>query len=222
MEKMERDEKLWGGIFGIIAIVAAIAEIFINGVNASSIVGAIKDVSGTLVVVVLLVAFIRNLPHKANNFDDLLNQELQKWIEKHNNMTFIKTNISDRDIYMKTDVANFFTKDISGRNGRFAIIKNDEATKKFKIIFSLNKSLFIGHDGIKDNIPALLESFGRRFETYGCSKYDDVAEIHYDKSSTNLTFTFIEPPKTDKDIVKIIEIIDTIYQAFLVCASTKA
>ena len=64
MDKMDRDEKLWGGIFGVVAIAAAIAEMFINGIDAASVIGAVKDISGTLVVVVLLVAFIKSLPKK--------------------------------------------------------------------------------------------------------------------------------------------------------------
>ena len=34
MDKMERDEKLWGSIFGIVAILAAIVEMCINGIDA--------------------------------------------------------------------------------------------------------------------------------------------------------------------------------------------
>jgi choline-glycine betaine transporter len=78
MDKMDRDEKLWGGIFGIIAIVAAIAEIFINGVNAASIVGAVKDITGTLVVVVLLVAFVKSLPKKPKNFREQFESDMSE------------------------------------------------------------------------------------------------------------------------------------------------
>lgn len=79
MDNMDRDEKVWGGIFGIIAIVAAIAEIFINGVDAASILGAIKDVSGTLVVVVLLIAFIKSLPKKPKNLAEKLETDVEDW-----------------------------------------------------------------------------------------------------------------------------------------------
>ena len=78
MDKMDRDEKLWGGIFGIIAIVAAIAEMIINGIDTASVVGAIKDISGTLVVVVLLVAFIKSLPKKPKNFRELFEADMNE------------------------------------------------------------------------------------------------------------------------------------------------
>lgn len=79
MDKMDRDEKLWGGIFGIIAILAALTEMFINGVTASSIAGAIKDISGTLVVVVLLVTFLKSLPRKPKNLSEILEQAVEDW-----------------------------------------------------------------------------------------------------------------------------------------------
>ena len=59
MDKMEFQEKFLGGIFGIIAIIAAIAEAITNGISLSTVFAAIKDVSGTLIVVVLLVTFIK-------------------------------------------------------------------------------------------------------------------------------------------------------------------
>ena len=55
MEKNETKEKVFELVFGVIAIVAAIGEAIANGLNASSILGAIKDVSGTLIIVVLFV-----------------------------------------------------------------------------------------------------------------------------------------------------------------------
>ena len=79
MDKMERDEKLWGGILGIIAILAAIAEMFINGPDAASFVGAVKDVSGTLIVVILLVAFLKNLPRKPKNLTEILEKAVEDW-----------------------------------------------------------------------------------------------------------------------------------------------
>ena len=78
MDKMDRDEKLWGGVLGIISILAAVAETFINGVDAASVAGAIKDISGTLVVVVLLVAFIKSLPAKPKNFRELFENNMNE------------------------------------------------------------------------------------------------------------------------------------------------
>ena len=79
MNKEEFQEKFWGGIFGIIAIAAAIGEAFANGISLSTILGAVKDISGTLVVVVLLVTFIKQLPRKLKNTSEILEQNVEKW-----------------------------------------------------------------------------------------------------------------------------------------------
>ncbi len=81
MDKMDRDEKLWGGILGIIAILAALAEMFFNGFNAASVMGAVKDISGTLITVVLLVAFIKSLPRKPKDLPAILEQAVEEWGE---------------------------------------------------------------------------------------------------------------------------------------------
>ena len=72
MDKMDFQEKLWGGIFGIVAIVAAIGEAVAGGMSVSSVLGAIKDVSGTLIVGVLLVTFVKQLPRKPKNIVEKL------------------------------------------------------------------------------------------------------------------------------------------------------
>lgn len=59
MDKLDVKERIWGGIFGVIAILAAIFEMIASGVTAVSIFGMIKEVAGTLVVVVILIAFFR-------------------------------------------------------------------------------------------------------------------------------------------------------------------
>ena len=79
MNKEEFQEKFWGGVFGVIAIAAAIGEAFANGISLSTILGAVKDVSGTLVVVVLLVTFIKQLPRKLKNTAEILEQYVENW-----------------------------------------------------------------------------------------------------------------------------------------------
>lgn len=79
MNKDDFQEKFWGGIFIIIAIAAAIGEAFANGISLPTILGAIKDVFGNLVVVVLLVAFIKQLPRKLKNTAEILEQNVENW-----------------------------------------------------------------------------------------------------------------------------------------------
>ena len=65
MDRNDFIEKILGGVFAVVAIIAAIAEIFVNGLSASTLIGGIKDVFGTLAVVVLFFAVVKDkIPSK--------------------------------------------------------------------------------------------------------------------------------------------------------------
>lgn len=74
-------EKFWGGIFGLIAIAAAILSTVLGDINASSIFGCIKDVFGTLVAVALLWAMFKK--KRKGGFDDTFNYEMQQLSEQY-------------------------------------------------------------------------------------------------------------------------------------------
>ncbi|HAL63636.1 MAG TPA: hypothetical protein DCO93_04235 [Clostridiales bacterium] len=193
---------------------------FISGVSTVSVFGAIKDVFGTLVVVVLLVAFIRNLPKKLGaDFDTLLDIALEDWVETHKNMISLKDPRNKRDIYIKTDVNNFFGAGKTGM-GRFALIEKQNSA--LKISFSLNKSLFFGHNGEKEDIATLLKPLGEKFQLFAQTKYKDIASVKYEVSKSNLILLLNDSINTDKDVKAIMIIIDDMYEAFLVMASREA
>ena len=51
-KKIENEVK-FGALFGIIAIVAIVGEMVSNGISSSTIWGAIKDIAGTIVAILL-------------------------------------------------------------------------------------------------------------------------------------------------------------------------
>ena len=84
MDKRDFIENIIGGIFAIIAILAAIAEVVFNGISASSIAAGIKDIFGTLVVIVLFFVVIKDsIPKVYTNykkaFDDAMKELVMKY-----------------------------------------------------------------------------------------------------------------------------------------------
>lgn len=79
MDRNDFIEKVIGGILGAVAIIAAIVEMILGGFSAESIVTAIKDIAGTLIVVVLLVAFVKSLPKKPKNLSEILEKSVEDW-----------------------------------------------------------------------------------------------------------------------------------------------
>ena len=74
MDKKDKIEIFVGGAFGIIAIIAAIIEFKIESI--SSMAGCIKDIAGTMVVVVLLFASIKIKP---SNLKGRLQAAVDDW-----------------------------------------------------------------------------------------------------------------------------------------------
>lgn len=74
MDRRDWIEVYIGGAFGVIAIIAAIAEYCLG--DAGALAGCVKDISGTLVVVVLLFASIK---FKAVNVKGKLTVAVEDW-----------------------------------------------------------------------------------------------------------------------------------------------
>ena len=82
MDKLDLREKILGGVFGIISIVSALAELMLGDMSASGIFGAVKDISGTLIVVILLVMVVKMLrPQKKSNFREIFDAAMPYDIE---------------------------------------------------------------------------------------------------------------------------------------------
>lgn len=153
MGDLDLKEKLWGGIFGVLAIIAAIGEMFANGISLGSVLSAVKDVSGTLVVVVLFIAVVKSLIPVKNSmsFTEKLESGLDKWREANNNM-IVKAEDSDgsKDKYglsMKPDMNAFYGAKGKGKPGVFvrmpALNSNDWTKENIEMEFWLNRGTFL-------------------------------------------------------------------------------
>lgn len=58
MNKNEKREMIFGVVFGVMVVVAAVLEMLFNGISLAGVFGAIKDIAGTLVVFVVLFAYV--------------------------------------------------------------------------------------------------------------------------------------------------------------------
>lgn len=58
MDKNDKREMVFGVVFGLVVVIATILEMIFNGITPGGVFGAIKDIAGTLVVFVVLFAYI--------------------------------------------------------------------------------------------------------------------------------------------------------------------
>lgn len=216
MDKMDRDEKLWGGIFGIIAIVAAIAEMFINGIDTASVVGAIKDVSGTLVVVVLLVAFIKSLPKKPKNFRELFEADMNE-IEQAYAPLIVK--------YVPKDTAKDSAKAKNEKTIRYDILSSVDALfgkeqadhlrlfelnaeKPEKMCFYVREKFF----GKPFDAKEIAENLSGRLQ----AKFPDYSVTHNaDSSGETITVNFNKAMETEQDAAALVNLINAAILLFV-------
>lgn len=89
-------ETRWAGILGIIAIAATITELFVSGITALTVIGAIKDIAETLVVVMVFFATIKHILKSSDKRIDKLNY--LEFVEK-NKTEILKS--KDVSVYAK-------------------------------------------------------------------------------------------------------------------------
>lgn len=231
-ERKDWIETFVGGACGVIAIIAAVVE-YILGDNGA-IAGMLKDIFGTLVVVVLLFAA---MPAKKKfNFEEKLETALDEWVQANSNMIVRNDAMDGKSkndsvapwygIGMKTDMNDFY-RDVSttrqaGWFVRLPVIKEENYNKEnIRINFHLNKETFFGRgsdltdDALKtefDKLSNLFAQFiGRKFAGY----------VSAAGKNENLTVEMKQPIKTEEDIERLIDIINTAYSAYLVSSHIK-
>lgn len=213
-DSLDSVDKILGGIFGIIAIVAAIVEMALGGFTIDSIVAAIKDISGTAVVVVLLIAFIRRLPKAAENVKESIEVEMEK-VENSYSPLIKKVEIKDTDNDVKKnkldkiiryEIANDIDA-LFGKNSSYIRFFDIEmkADKPNKIKFAIRKSFFGDtpeHPFNPENIAKNLTGYMEKNHQESIFKYAP------DEYGGFVVVSFKHLIETDKDIEELISIID--------------
>lgn len=187
MDRLEKNEKIWGGIFGLITIISAICEMFANGVNMVSIFAMIKDVAGTLVVVIVMFAVVRllGLGEKNFSFEERLENALDEWRNENSNMIVKKEDSGGTNHYglsMKTNVQEFYNKvSLSSNAGwfvRLPLIKaSNYAPGNIEIDFHMNKGTFFEGSNLKDtDLNMAFDKLNKLFTQFINQKYSGYVE----------------------------------------------
>ena len=144
-------EKIIGGVFGIVAIVAIIAEMILGSFNQEAIAGGIKDIAGTLITVVMLIVAIKALKPKKEepfSFEQEFKKGLNLFVLENRRMLKIKDvkegNQKYYELHMETDFNAYFGEKTTLRAGWFMRMPPVNETiynnSGVKISFHLNRS----------------------------------------------------------------------------------
>lgn len=236
MDKIDVQEKIWGGIFGVVAVLAAVAETMSTGISAASLFGMIKDISGTLVVVVVMVALARLLVPKkeAVSFEERLETALSNWQNANSNMIIrneaMDAKVGNETRYyglgMKTDMNEFYNEIAMSKQAgwfvRLPVIKTENYNREnVEIYFHLNKETFFGRATTipDDELKRKFNDLSNKFSDYINRKFAGFARAAGKNDSLKVILN--DPITDDEDIARLIDLINTTYTAFLVSSQIR-
>lgn len=207
MDKFDFEEKVWGGIFGGIAIIAALAEMFFNGISAATVAGAIKDIFGTLIVIVLFITFIRQMPKKSKDFKGVFKAEMDKNIVKYSPLISAD---SEKDGRYK--IASRLDAIYDNNTGAYSTLFDFDF--RSEIQFNVSKTVFAGR-GASDSEFAELQ--GRIVSDISRKIEKNFGEIvsECSKTSSGLKIRFRKELSTAEEAVAAAEIVDSVMLLFI-------
>ena len=216
MDRNDFIEKVIGGILGAVAIIAAIVEMILGGFSAESIVAAIKDIAGTLIVVVLLVAFVKSLPKKPKNFREQFEADMSE-IEQAYAPLIVK--------YVPKDTAKESAKAKNEKTIRYDILSSVDALfgkeqadhlrlfelnaeKPEKMCFYVREKFF----GKPFDAKEIAENLSGRLQ----AKFPDYSVTHSaDSSGETITVNFNKAMETEQDAAALVNLINAAILLFV-------
>lgn len=224
-KELELEVKL-AGIFGIIAIIAILVEIILGGFTTESIVAGIKDLSGTIVAVLVFIIAAKSFrKDQPKNFSEYYSREMELLIKKYSPI-LIKAETSEngklsvKDCYNLNTNAGALYGDTHGRIGRFCEVSKDSCNE---ILFSLNYTTF----GFKEKselnqtkmelIGQKIISFLKKYEVI----YADLESINLDTKNLNIVIKFKKTLSTEEDAKMLVEIIDSVLMNYLILSGRE-
>lgn len=206
MHKKIDGETLWSGFFGIISVIAAVIEMFVNGVNSATIISAIKDISGTIAVVfVLFIAIKHFVVKEPKNFDEVFNKGMETVALKYSPL--IQKQDDGKHRYFIASKLSAINDNSPGAYHKFFdYVDNTE------IEVSFSKTVFVGIGGsdelFKEKKSKIVLSVSKRISIY---EIVDKCEI----SVNGIKIKFKEPISTANHANQLVEIIDCVLLSFV-------
>lgn len=196
-------ETFWGGIFGGIAILTAIFSLIFGEFTVSAVADCVKDVAGTLVVVIVLFVAIKQLlPKKSGDFNGAFEAEMKTVIAKYEPLISRDEKYFNEGKIMYRIVPNFDA--IFGEKPQ-AAVKLFDFDGHQTLNFSVTKTIFVGKGG---------EDFTQQDKIIGDithkirSMFLEKMECFQQKEGFSIRFN--EPLINEEDAALIAQVIDIV------------
>ena len=207
MEKNKLDKEIiLGAIFGIIAIIAIICEMSLGGFSKEAIAGGVKDISGTIVAVLVFIIAASGIRKKnVKGFGNVFRTEMDKVIAKYD-PAIVENKDDKKDSYYRCDIASKLDcigGNASGAYHLFFRVDNEKEVKS--ISFKVTQTVFGDFKGeVAESVIAKLLLIYRDYIEKSFVKGDEVV-VEFSKSLSS-----------DEEAILLANIVDCV---LLVCVA---
>ena len=210
---LEEKHDLLAGIFAILAFVSIICEIILGGFTKESFVGGIKDISGILIDVLVLLVAASVLIRRPINFKEKFNEAMNAIKDKYNPMLVEdkKEGVIRYNIASNSDA--LFSGSAKSPERIFELDENSPD----KIRFYINKSFFNQRGGIDYDAEKIAAQIALRLQ----SVYKDYKVNPFPNGSNyGIEVAFNHTLDSGDDIDSLVSLID--YTLLLFIARNKS
>ena len=213
MKKLLEKTDLLAGIFAVISFVAIVCEIVLGGFTTESIAGGIKDMSGILVDVLVLLVAASVLIRKPVNFKAKFITAMDGIKEKYNPLL-----VEDKkEGIIRYNIASNSDALFSQAGKSYKRVFELEEDKPDEIRFYINKSFFDQKGGSDFNASLIANEIATRLA--GVYKEYTITP-NQNKDNYELHIKFNRQLENDEDISTLISLID--YTLLLFIARNKS
>ena len=205
MRKIEF-ETFWSGVLGIIAVIAAVVELYLSGIDAVTVAAAVKDIAGTLAVVMVLFVAIRQTVHREpKNFDDVFTDRMELVAKKY--APLIKKQPDGKHRYFMASKLSAINDNTPGAYHKFF-----DFVKPTEVEISISKTVFVGVGGSDEVFKKTKEKLVSNIDSK-CRNYPIVEKC--EASVAGVKLLFAEPLETAAHANELADVIDCVLLTFI-------
>lgn len=199
-------ETLWSGVLGIVAVIAALVEMILGGIDAVSIAAAVKDIAGTLAVIMVLLVAIRQLVHKEpKNFDEVFTAEMEMVSNKY--APLLQKQDGGMHRYFMASKLSAINDNTPGAYHKFF-----DLTKGTELEVSISKTVFVGAGGSEELFSATKGKIVSNIQNK-CKHFDIVDKC--ESNSAGVKIFFKEALASASQAKELVAVIDCILLTFV-------
>ncbi len=213
MKKLLEKTDFLAGIFAVVAVFAIICEVAFGGFTKESVVGGIKDITGILVDVLVLIVAASVFIRKPLNFKEKFSTAMNRIKDKYNPLLIEDKKEGVIRYKIASNADALFNNLAKNPERVFELAEN----KPEEICFYINKSFF-SQNGEEDfDAVSITNDIERRLlSVFNNFKYTSKPN----KSNYELHIKFDHPIESKDDIDMLIDLID--YTILLFVARNKS